>query len=139
VVNVPSTVTTIAESAFARSEVRRITGAANLRVIDKFAFSGCLSLTEFSVPNNVVLFEAPVFSGCAQLLRITFGPSLREIGASAFAACVNLVRVDFSCADHNDRVRGIPGSLSTVSVGRASVTFLGEAVMRTELTFARGF
>ena len=57
----------------------------NVKVIADFAFSGCTSLTEVTIPDSVISIGDHAFFGCSQLSDITLPASLESIGYSAFS------------------------------------------------------
>lgn len=50
------------------------------------AFSGCSSLTDITIPNNVTSIGSGAFSACSSLTSITIPNSVTSIGSGAFAS-----------------------------------------------------
>ena len=61
--------------------------------IGRYAFSGCISLTSITIPDNVINIAGGAFSGCTNLARITIPDSVISIGSSAFAECTSLASI----------------------------------------------
>jgi hypothetical protein len=61
--------------------------------INNYAFYGCSSLTEISIPDNVTSIGGDAFTGCTGLISITIPDSVTSIGDSAFLGCSNLTSV----------------------------------------------
>ena len=113
-VTIPSTVTSIGESAFAgcsnletvevQGEVTSIAPSAfedctsltsinvpeTVTTIGESAFAGCTSLTSVSVPAGVATIEANTFANCTSLTTVEVKGELTEIAADAFNGCTNL-------------------------------------------------
>ncbi len=58
--------------------------------ITGYAFQGCKSLTDITIPNSVTSIEDFAFSDCTSLTSITIPDSVTYIGAYAFGDCTNL-------------------------------------------------
>jgi len=54
------------------------------------------NITNFNIPNGVVIIDSSVFSSCKQLTSITMPNSVLSIGSFAFAWCPKLETFDFS-------------------------------------------
>ena len=61
--------------------------------IGNYAFSGCTSLTEVTIPGSVTRIGAWAFEGCTSLAEVTIPESVTEIGAFAFSGCTSLTEV----------------------------------------------
>ena len=79
-VNIPSTVT---YSGTTYSVTR----------IDGYAFSGCTSLTEVTIPNSVTSIGIWAFKDCDGLTSVTIPNSVTTIGSAAFDRCTGLTEV----------------------------------------------
>ena len=88
-------VTSIGGSAFYKcTQLQSITFEPNskLESIGDYAFSGCSSLTNITIPNSVTSIEKEAFSRCTGLQTVTFEPNskLESIGEDAFFYCSSL-------------------------------------------------
>ena len=116
-VTMPSTVTTIGESAYYYcTKITSIVFSKNITQIKPAAFWGCSGLKSVSLPSKLTYVESgtfnscyglesinlPVklktidslaFSGCYRLKSITIRKNITNIDASAFEQCVNLSKV----------------------------------------------
>ncbi len=61
--------------------------------IGGFAFSGCRSLTNITIPDSVTSISNYAFWNCTSLTNITIPDSVRSIGDYAFVACRNLTSI----------------------------------------------
>jgi len=95
------------------TNLKSVTGK-NLKVIGKYAFAGCDSLTTVFFPNahNVGDYA---FSGCTGLTSVNF-PKAETINPSAFRDCANLAEVSFPKAQ-------IIGDLAFSESGLEMVSF----------------
>lgn len=65
----------IGESAFAGSNVFKLTIPNTVTTIDWFAFSGCKDLIEITIPSSVTLIGYGAFDGCSSDLVIICSPN----------------------------------------------------------------
>ena len=108
--------------------------------IDSYAFYGCSSLAEITIPDSVTSIGWGAFYGCSSLTEITIPASVTSIGSSAFFGCSNLTGVYISdiaawCAIEFETFDANPlyyagnlylnGELVTEVVIPASVTSIG--------------
>ena len=71
--------------------IKTVTIAANVKTIDKEAFSGCSNLqTVIFKGNNVNEIGAKAFYKCTKLKKIVIPASVNKIGKQAFYGCKNL-------------------------------------------------
>ena len=61
--------------------------------IEKYALSGCSSLTSVTIPNGVTSIGHGAFSDCSSLTSVTIGNSVTNIGMAAFTDCHSLKSV----------------------------------------------
>ena len=92
---IPSSVTTIGESAFYNcTNLSSITIGENSNLVEigEAAFSNCSSLISFSVPDSVIEINNRAFYYCFNLktVNIGFDSNLNKIGDRAFDSCGNL-------------------------------------------------
>lgn len=62
----------------------------NLRVIGNYAFEGCLSLSQVTVPDHVLRIGTRAFCGCVNLQEVTVEGNVEVVGRQAFAECSSL-------------------------------------------------
>ena len=62
----------------------------DVKVIAKYAFSGCRGLTSIIIPDSVMSIGGYAFSGCNGLTSITIPDSVMSIGEYAFWECYRL-------------------------------------------------
>lgn len=61
-----------------------ITFGANLKELGEYAFYGCISLNNVSIPDGLKVISAHAFSHCHKLQNFDFGNGVEEIGDYAF-------------------------------------------------------
>ncbi len=76
-----------------------------IKIIGKFAFSYCTSLTSISLPNSVTSIENDAFAQCSSLTSISIPDSVTSIGDEAFSYCSSLTSIS------------IPDSVTSIRVG----------------------
>ena len=112
---IPSTingysVTTIGDFAFdGCTSLTDITIPDSVTTIGNSAFSSCTSLSGITIPDSVTTIGHSAFIGCASLTSVTIPDSVTTIGDSAFADCTSLTSIT------------IPDSVTTIG----SFTFEG--------------
>ena len=62
----------------------------SVTVIGEYAFSGCGSLTNITIPDNVTSIGSYAFEYCSGLTSITIPDSVTSIGSFAFSGCSSL-------------------------------------------------
>ena len=73
------------------SKLSTITNNSNiLTEIGRLAFSGCSSLTSFTIPYGVSIIEESTFSNCTALSQIDLHNSITSIRSNAFYGCNSL-------------------------------------------------
>ena len=110
--NIPDSVTTIGERAFATcSNLREFTGKfaednGRILVVDgvltAFAPAG---ITEYNIPDSVTTIRQYVFYECISLTSVNIPDSVTTIGSYAFHSCISLTSVN------------IPESVTTIGDG----------------------
>ena len=89
--DIPDSVTTIREWAFARCEgLKSITIPDSVIIIKWCAFSECTNLSDVTIGNNVKTIGSSAFFKCKSLEHITISDSVETIGSLAFYECINL-------------------------------------------------
>lgn len=71
-----------------------IPSSVRMSDIKQFAFSGCSSLTEITIPPSVKLIDQFAFSGCSSLKKITIPSNVTSIGIYAFQGCSSLLKIE---------------------------------------------
>jgi hypothetical protein len=90
---IPSSVTSIGESAFAYAGLTSVTIPNSVTSIGEGAFLVC-RLTSVTIPNSVSSIGQMAFYNCP-LSGVTIGNSVTNIGSEAFAYCYSLASVYF--------------------------------------------
>ena len=92
-VSIPSGVTSIGVWAFDGCiSLTEITIPDSVRSIES-TFEGCTSLTEITIPNSVTSIGYYTFSDCTRLTKITIPDSVTSIGGYAFKGCTSLTEI----------------------------------------------
>ena len=94
VLEVPSEIRYIGESAFENSFIKSIS-FVNVEKIGNRAFKNCTQLSEVSMGDGTRIIGTEAFYNTG-ITSVTFPYSVNKIGPGAFAACKNLTTVDFS-------------------------------------------
>ncbi len=68
----------------------------NCKLIGDYAFSGCTSLSYFSLPGSVGELGDYAFFGCTSLKEITIPLTTTKLGKSLFEGCTSLATVDLN-------------------------------------------
>lgn len=91
---IPSSVTSIGDSAFGNCGYSEIILPDSITVINDSTFSNCTNLENFIVPSSVVSIGASAFSSCTNLKHITLNNNITSIGQKAFNACSSLEEIE---------------------------------------------
>lgn len=91
--NIPKSVTSIGQYAFAESKIGSIEIPKSIDIIEKGTFSECRNLTDVEIPVSVISIEGEAFSNCKSLTTLTIPESVKTIGQHAFFGCTALQRV----------------------------------------------
>jgi len=94
-INIPNSVTSIGEQAFAESSLTSITIPNSINTIRNNTFDGCDNLTSVTIPNSVTTIGEHAFQACGSLTSINLPITLTTIEAFAFSECANLNSVTF--------------------------------------------
>jgi len=103
VVNIPDTVEEIGVQAFENEGAKTVArvhfqGNSTLKTIGKLAFSGCVSLSTFNMPETVTTIGTGAFSGCTSLTDIDVSDGVTAIEASTFENCTSVTSVNLPVA-----------------------------------------
>ena len=91
--NIPNTVVTIEENAFADSTISSVTIPNSVKTIGSWAFSGCVNLRTVTLPASVTEIGEGVFGGCTNLTSVRIPASVKTIQKWTFAECESLTDV----------------------------------------------
>ena len=69
--------------------------------IGEYAFNGCSSLEEITIPNSVTSIESFAFKGCSSLKEITIPSSVKFIAGGVFEQCGSLEKIKISSENTN--------------------------------------
>jgi hypothetical protein len=70
-----------------------VNGGEGLEDIGDYAFYGCTSLREITIPPAVKAIKEKAFWGCSQLTTVNLSEGLEQIGKRAFGRCISLQRI----------------------------------------------
>lgn len=131
-VEVPDTVTTLGEYAFAEcTYLRTISLPANISEVGAYAFYRCERLESAITLKHVRQIKESVFNSCERLTSVTFGEQLDSVGAYAFAGCIAMKSLSlpstvkqigaYAFADDTALTSfALPGSLTSLGAGALS-------------------
>ena len=136
-VTFPSSVDSVGDYAFADSAFTSLTLNSGLNDIGVGAFSGCVSLSEATIPSSVTSISESSFEGCTSLRSVTWSATgSASIGISAFEGCTTLST--FAIPDRattiNDRAFYGCTSLAAVSIPDSVTTVGDQAFAASGLT-----
>lgn len=81
---IPDSVTEIGDQVFQESAITDIKLPNNLRSLGEYAFYKAENLTEIVIPDTLTVLPRGAFSHCTSLVNIKLGAELTEIGTAAF-------------------------------------------------------
>lgn len=136
-VTFPSSVDSVGDYAFADSALTSLKLNSGLNDIGVGAFSGCVSLSEATIPSSVTSISESSFEGCTSLRSVTWSATgSASIGISAFEGCTTLST--FAIPDRattiNDRAFYGCTSLAAVSIPDSVTTVGDQAFAASGLT-----
>jgi uncharacterized repeat protein (TIGR02543 family) len=88
--SIPSSVTAIADAAFAYSKLTGISIPASVTSIGEAAFFNCAELTSIVIPNGVTELKAKAFYGCRKITSFNIPQSVASIDPQTFHSCMEL-------------------------------------------------
>lgn len=93
-VNIPSTVTTIGQGAFAVCEnLTSVNIPDHVTAIDYGAFMYCINLVTITLPASLITIGEDAFQGCEALTSLVIPGGVTSIGTSAFSYCSSLTSI----------------------------------------------
>ena len=104
---IPSTVKSIGQSAFARTQVVKVSVPEGITELNN-TFGGCVNLQEVKLPKSLVSLVNGAFYNCHSLEYIELPAGLETIGENAFYHCCSLYSIT------------IPSSVKTIGRGAFS-------------------
>ncbi|MBQ4515106.1 MAG: leucine-rich repeat domain-containing protein [Anaerolineaceae bacterium] len=94
-INLPQTVVTIKDAAFAESGLTSINIPDSVISLGNNTFSGCPDLKNVTLPSGLTWLGRYVFSECTALKSISYPKGLDSIGEGAFYQCTSLSELKF--------------------------------------------
>ncbi len=102
---VPSTVTSIDEHAFAHCKLNNVIMPNGVRSIGEQAFYGCHSLSSVTIPSSVISIESWAFSDCTALTEVNIPYGVTSIGRGVFDRCsLTSVHIQSSVTSIGDQI-----------------------------------
>ena len=93
-VEIPSSVTSIGNSAFRITALASVEIPSSVTSIGIYAFSGCASLVSVKIPSSVTSIGDNTFGGCASLVSVKIPSSVTSIGNDVFRGDIALASVE---------------------------------------------
>lgn len=91
---IPSFITVIDESAFARSNIASISIPESVKYIGTLAFNECTKLTDLTMENTEIVLGREIFSSCDSLKNVKLSNKLKKIPEKIFYYCESLRDLD---------------------------------------------
>ena len=66
----------------------------DITIIGKYAFSGCINLSNIEIPNSIINIEGSAFSECSDLKNIEIPSNVEKIESSTFEGCSSLTNIN---------------------------------------------
>ena len=82
--------------AFVGSKFTEVIIGEGVKYIGGYAFAGCSTISDISLPNSLMLIGSYSFKGCEGLSSLTIPQSLRRCGKGAFEGCCALRELHIS-------------------------------------------
>ncbi len=110
-------------SNFQGLPLQRVILCDGIKVIKKFMFQNCTSLTAIEIPDSVETIEEGAFRGCTALSSLKLNEGLAEIGEKAFYDCKSIQELTIpDSVKKIDRSAFSVGGVSPISPRLKSVT-----------------
>lgn len=129
-VTIPSSVTTIGNSAFANCTGMKWVSIPNsVTSIGDGAFAYCSGLTNVTIPNSVTNIGVSAFYYCTGLTSVTIGNGVTSIGFNAFSDCTGLtgVTIPNSVTSIGDGAFADCAAMKWVTIGNGVTSIGGNA------------
>lgn len=140
-VSLPSNLTVIPANAFAGTNLSSITIGAKIKEIGGGAFKNCayLASVNFVSGTELVKIGDEAFSGCMTLSQITLPDGAAEMGSEVFANCTSLVNANLpSVTELGSSTFAGCNSLTTVAFGANATTAGSYTFTRVGFSFTGG-
>ena len=98
---IPSSVTTIKDSAFYGCSLASVTIPSSVTSIGDRAFYVCISLTNVTIPSSVTSIGDETFAYCNSLTSIAIPSSVTSIGDYTFHSCSSLTSITVDNRNHS--------------------------------------
>lgn len=114
---------TYGESAFEGSSITSFTFPSSVKYISKNLFKNCTSLTNVTMPSELIGIEESAFEGCTKLSSISF-TNLNYIEKNAFKGCTSLEAITFPSITKEIRESAFEGctNLKSINLSNASLS-----------------
>lgn len=112
----PSSVTSIANSAFMYCGLTSVTIPEGVTCIGNASFSFCSDLVSIKIPDSVVSIGEDAFSACSNLTAINIPPNVKKINDATFYDCNSLTSVNIPSAVASIGLAAFKGCNSLTSV-----------------------
>ncbi len=137
-------VTSIGSSAFTECiNLNQVSIGNSVTKIGYYAFRGCESLAEITVPDSVLTIGSYAFSDCTLLEKVSLGNGVTQIDYGAFFGCANLK--EFSMPANTDTnslfyYAETPAADEIVAENaRINITWSDQSTTTTKLTIGTNF
>ncbi len=135
-ITIPSTVTTIGDSAFMGTTFKSISLPAGLLTIGKSAFYGA-GITSISIPDSVTEVGMMAFQECKNLSEVHLGSGLKNISEGMFSTCTALSEITIPETIESIGRSAFLNSAFTEIVIPDNVTELGESAFSNSTQLVR--
>lgn len=110
-----------------RNIIKEVRLGNNVTTIGNYAFYGCTSLVDITIPDSVTSIGEEAFNSCTSLTSVTIGKSVTSIGRSAFYCCVKLesITIPNSVTNINQQAFGRCDELQSITMSNC-ITTIGQ-------------
>ncbi|MBQ5824033.1 MAG: leucine-rich repeat protein, partial [Clostridia bacterium] len=112
----------IANQAFAGTSLTRITIPDSVKIIDRYAFERCKSLSDMVIPDSVTYIGNHAFINCTSLKKIIIPDSVTYVGFLAFTNCTALTEVTYPLSAYLDRLSSTGPFENSENIRKVTVT-----------------